>query len=361
MKIVFVTTSFRPYEWRSGISNVVYLLGKELLKYDSDVTVFSPHYKGLQKTETKNGIRVERFNYSNNHFAYSSEASNMIVNSKPDLVHSFHYGFYPAIAGLNAAKTVSSPHVLTPAYHPPIYSIIKKSLFYFYDMTYGKKLISNSDKLMVFNKNEKVQMQKYKPRKVEVIPPPVNNDIFYPERHQRPKITIAYVGSFLPWKGAGVAFDIFKQLEKEYNNLEFFFIGGGTMYKELKSKSGKNFKFFVEQSSTTLAKLYNMADIVVSPTYYESFGCVLAEAAMCGTPVVSTKVGAVPETVGKGGILVDYGDWSAMKTSIIRLIEDTNLRRKMSKKAIRQSTNYKKEKVAIRVYKSYKYLDKVGL
>ncbi len=351
MRIAFVTTSFRPYEWRSGISNVVYLLAKEMQRRGLEVKVFSPLYKGLARTERKNGISVERFEYTNNYFAYSPKAAKLIVEFSPDIVHSFHYGFYPATAGLKAANALSTPHVFTPAYHPPIYSPAKRLAFKAYDSIYGKKLVKSS-KLIVFSNNEKKQMAMYGAKDITVIPAPVNNDIFYPRKRAHP-LTIAYAGSFLPWKGAGIAMDIFKQLG---DDIRFFFIGGGPMYKNLKRRGGKNFKFFLEQPTQRIAKIYNACDIFLSPTYYESFGCAIAEAAMCGLPAVSTRVGAVPETVGGGGLLVDYGDWAGMKIAVDRLLEDGKLRRRLATNAINHSRNYRYKDVTASILKSYKKL-----
>lgn len=351
MKIALVTTSFKPYEWRSGISNAVFLLARDLKRRGFEVKVFSPLRKGQKQKETKNNVTVERFGYRNEYFTFSPGAIKMIKEYSPNLVHSFHYGFHPATAGLEAAKQLGVPHILTPAYHPPIYSRLKKALFGGYDMIYGKSLVKNSDMLIVFNNNEKRQMLKYGPKKIDIVPAPVNNDVFYPHRHRHP-LTVAYVGSFLPWKGAGIAMDIFKQIEKK-GAIKFFFIGGGPMYKELKKAGGQNFRFFLEKPSPTVARLYSMCDVVVSPTYYESFGCVLAEAAMCGVPAVATRVGAVPETVGKGGLLVNYGDWNGMKTALEKLLYDSKLREKLSHNAIKHARNFEYKRVISRICKSY--------
>jgi len=50
--------------------------------------------------------------------------------------------------------------------------------------------------------------------------------------------------------------------------------------------------------------MYNAADIYASPSWAEGFGLTLAEAARCGTPVVTTDFAAGPEAIGPGGICV---------------------------------------------------------
>lgn len=57
-------------------------------------------------------------------------------------------------------------------------------------------------------------------------------------------------------------------------------------------------------SDEQLNVLYNAADIYASPSWAEGFGLTLAEAARCGTPVVTTDFAAGPEAIGPGGICI---------------------------------------------------------
>jgi glycosyltransferase involved in cell wall biosynthesis len=41
----------------------------------------------------------------------------------------------------------------------------------------------------------------------------------------------------------------------------------------------------------------------------EQFGMVLAEALVCGTPVITTRSGVIPDVVGSSAALIDPGDW----------------------------------------------------
>ena len=75
---------------------------------------------------------------------------------------------------------------------------------------------------------------------------------------------------------------------------------------------------------------------------------------MCGTPVISTRVGAVPETVGKGGILVDYGDWNSMEEKILYLINNPSEKKKLSRNAIKKTRDYRLDTVCEKFYRIYK-------
>jgi len=46
---------------------------------------------------------------------------------------------------------------------------------------------------------------------------------------------------------------------------------------------------------------YNEATLAVSPSLYEGFGLLAGEAMSCGTPVISSDGGALPEVIGDAG------------------------------------------------------------
>jgi len=78
-----------------------------------------------------------------------------------------------------------------------------------------------------------------------------------------------------------------------------------------------------------LVRHYATATMLVVPSIYEGFGLPAAEAMACGTPVISTTAGALPEVVGDAGILVPPGDTGALVKSIASLLDDGARRREM--------------------------------
>jgi glycosyltransferase involved in cell wall biosynthesis len=77
-------------------------------------------------------------------------------------------------------------------------------------------------------------------------------------------------------------------------------------------------------STDELVRLYNSAQIVVSPSLYEGFGLPAAEAMACGAAVIATTAGAFPEFIedGRTGILVPPGDPEALAAAIRALLAD---------------------------------------
>ena len=85
----------------------------------------------------------------------------------------------------------------------------------------------------------------------------------------------------------------------------------------------------------SVADCYRAADIYLQASLADTFPSVILEALSCGTPVVATSVGGIPEQVidGQTGYLVKTGDWKAMAELTIKLIKDDQLRIKMGRLA----------------------------
>jgi glycosyltransferase involved in cell wall biosynthesis len=89
-------------------------------------------------------------------------------------------------------------------------------------------------------------------------------------------------------------------------------------------------KFIDEIDTAELVNQYRLASIVAIPSIYEGFGLPAAEAMACGTPVVSTTAGALPEIVGDAGILVPPADANALAEAISALVVNSTKRKHLS-------------------------------
>lgn len=87
-----------------------------------------------------------------------------------------------------------------------------------------------------------------------------------------------------------------------------------------------------------LARLYNEAEVLVSPSVYEGFGLPAAEANACGVPVVATTAGAFPEVIADGetGILVPPGQPEPLADAIESLLRNPGRRAEMGAAGVRR-------------------------
>lgn len=91
-----------------------------------------------------------------------------------------------------------------------------------------------------------------------------------------------------------------------------------------------------------LVQWYRAADLVVVPSYSESFGLVALESQACGTPVVATAVGGLRTAVADGisGVLVDGHDPKAWSSVITRLLQEPQRRVLLSMGAIEHASHF---------------------
>jgi glycosyltransferase involved in cell wall biosynthesis len=92
-----------------------------------------------------------------------------------------------------------------------------------------------------------------------------------------------------------------------------------------------------ERNPLSMARYYQAADVYVHAARVDTFPNTVMEATACGTPVVATAVGGIPEQVldGQSGFLVPTGDAEAMARQARWLLEDDDRRRVISAQAVR--------------------------
>jgi len=90
-----------------------------------------------------------------------------------------------------------------------------------------------------------------------------------------------------------------------------------------------------QRNSATVAQYYQAADVYVHAAKVDTFPNTVLEALACGTPVVATAVGGIPEQIEDGvtGFLVPPGDPQAMADRILKLLTDQELRRRIARRA----------------------------
>lgn len=138
---------------------------------------------------------------------------------------------------------------------------------------------------------------------------------------------VSFVGKFTDFKGIDVLLKAAAIYEKHLTGVQTVLVGHGTLWDEmhdLKEQLGlKGVHFLGHQSQDILARIYNVADVSVVPSRVEPFGLVAVEALACGTPVVATNAGGLPDFINEDvGALVPVDDPQSLAQAIIEEIEN---------------------------------------
>jgi D-inositol-3-phosphate glycosyltransferase len=113
--------------------------------------------------------------------------------------------------------------------------------------------------------------------------------------------------------------------------------------------------FLGKRDQDTLAYYYSAAEVVVVPSFYESFGMVALEAMACGTPVVASQVGGLAFLVQDGitGYVVPDGDEEALYEKLHLLSLDPDLRTRLGNQAAAAARSYGWEIISNQMIRMY--------
>jgi glycosyltransferase involved in cell wall biosynthesis len=150
------------------------------------------------------------------------------------------------------------------------------------------------------------------------------------------KYRVLYLGWILPTKGLRELIHAWHQVTD--NDWELVIIGPGpnSFRKDLLSLIDNDSTIWLhdEIPNDEAWQWMKSADIFVLPTYTEGFPNVILEAMAASKPIIATPVGAIPEMLEFDaaepcGLMVPVGDANALATSLMNLIRDTALRRRL--------------------------------
>jgi len=100
--------------------------------------------------------------------------------------------------------------------------------------------------------------------------------------------------------------------------------------------------------------LYNAAEVLLYPSFYEGFGLPILEAMACGTPVITSNISSMPEVGGEAPEYVNPEKAEEIKKAVDRVIGDKGLREEMIKRGLQQAKKFSWEKCAQETVKVYK-------
>ncbi|MFI7589748.1 glycosyltransferase family 4 protein [Spongisporangium articulatum] len=168
-----------------------------------------------------------------------------------------------------------------------------------------------------------------------VVPLGVDTDTFRPRGPRVPGRIVAVASADRPLKGVGHLLDAVAKLRVE-RDVELHLVsalepGGPTERRIEQLGLGDCTTVVSGLSDDELAALMASAEVMCVPSLYEGFSLPTVEALACGTPVVASRAGALPEVVGDDAVLVEPGDVEALVSALEGLLDSPAERARLAR------------------------------
>jgi D-inositol-3-phosphate glycosyltransferase len=228
------------------------------------------------------------------------------------------------------------------------------------------QVVEAADRLIANTEGEArelIELYAALPSKVSVVPPGVDLDTFTPGDRSAARAELGlpvegdlllFVGRIQPLKAPDmllrVAAELLRRDPSRRDRLTVAVVGGPSgsgltrphELEELAATLGISdvVRFVRPVERDVLAQWYRAADLVLVPSYSESFGLVAIEAQACGTPVVAADVGGLPTAVGDAGALVDGHQVGPWTDAVESLLQDLTRRLALGQRAVEHAARY---------------------
>ncbi len=221
-----------------------------------------------------------------------------------DVIHA--HGMYAIPAGEIArllAEMYGKPYIVT-LHGGDVNDVMPKRIEYVEILEKAAKVIFVSNAIL-----QKAKSFGYSGKNAVVIPNGYDPEIFKPmnkvEVRKRLGIYkegykyVGFVGNLIETKRADKLGEIFHLIQKEFPKVYFIVVGDGYLKEKIQQETRDLEVLFTGRIEQKQVALYmNAMDVLILPSRNEGFGTVIIEAQACGTCVVGSSNGGIPEAIG---------------------------------------------------------------
>ena len=365
MKIGIVTPY--AYPMPGGVNDHVGSLYRVLRGRGHDVRIITSSH-GLQKASEGDIIRVGKgfsvpFNGSMGTVTlsptYLQQVRTILERERFDVLH-YHEPFVPFLSLVTLTLSTS---VNVGTFHAfgglsISYEFGKRALGHYASKLHGRIAVSPAARHFI---------SRYFPAEYKIVPngvEPARYQRAVPiERYRDGVPNILFVGRMEPRKGLIHLLRAFRKLQLEGVRARLLIVGTGPGDREARryvlTRQLEGVEFLGRVPEAQKAQLFKTADIYVSPaTGRESFGIVLLEAMSAGAPIICSDIHGYRGVVrrDRDGILVEPGNADALAASIRRLIDDPELRARLSRAGEERAQLFTWERVGQAVEEYYGFV-----
>lgn len=157
---------------------------------------------------------------------------------------------------------------------------------------------------------------------------------------------ILFFGRLSSIKGPEILAEVGKEIVQEKKDLNLVFVGpDGGMKKEIKKIiKGIDRIYLLDPifEREKIAEMYQAADVYCLPSYREGLPLTLFEAMASGLPIIASPVNGIPYEMEEpnNGFFVKYGDKENLKKTILKILDNEELAKKIKKNNIKKAKKY---------------------
>ena len=171
---------------------------------------------------------------------------------------------------------------------------------------------------------------------------PNNEYSFKRELKLTDKPIVLFVGNLIKRKNVESLLEAKKIANSRYY---LVIVGDGPLFKKLRKKvEDENIRDVIFTGSRNdVENIIPSCDVLVLPSFSESFGLVLIEALACGKPVIGSNVGGITEIISDDvGLLVNPNKIPSIASAIDRIINEDDFRNALASNARDRALNFSK-------------------